>query len=104
MQPHPLKDLVFAPSQAKVLIAYHWPDKLSRYVMDNQWAGLCGHYLLMHGAILRRHRCRHQLIGTGFVDSLNCLFRELHREIDWIFSNRAAELQTWINRHTASTH
>jgi glycerophosphoryl diester phosphodiesterase len=104
MQPHPLKGLVFAPSQAKALIAYHWPDKLSRYVMDNQWAGLCGHYLLMHGAILRRHRRRRQLIGTGFVDSLNCLFRELHREIDWIFSNRAAELQTWINRHTASTH
>ncbi|MGD9006565.1 MAG: glycerophosphodiester phosphodiesterase family protein [Desulfobacteraceae bacterium] len=104
MQPHPLRGLVFAPSQAKALIAYHWPDKLSRYVMDNQWAGLCGHYLLMHGAILRRHRRRRQRIGAGFVDSLNCLFRELHREIDWIFSNSAAELQTWINRYTASTH
>jgi glycerophosphoryl diester phosphodiesterase len=104
MQPNPLRGLVFAPSRAKALIAYHWPDKLSRYVMDNQWAGLCGHYLLMHGAILRRHRRRRQLIGTGFVDSLNCLFRELHREIDWIFSNRAAELQTWINRRIAATY
>jgi glycerophosphoryl diester phosphodiesterase len=103
MRPHPLRGLTFAPSRAKALIAYHWPDKLSRYVMDNQWAGLCGHYLLMHGAILRRHRRRRQLIGTGFVDSRYCLFRELHREIDWIFSNRAAELQTWINRHIAST-
>jgi glycerophosphoryl diester phosphodiesterase len=104
MQPHPLKSLVFAPSRAKALIAYHWPDKLSRYVKDNQWAGLCGHYLLMHSAILRRHRRRSQRIGTGFVDSLYCLFRELHRQIDWIFSNRAAQLQTWINRRTASTH
>lgn len=102
LQPHPLRGLVFAPSQAKVLIAYHWPGKLSRYVIDNQWAGLCGHYLLMHGAILQRHRRRRQLIGTGFVDSLNCLFRELHRQIDWIFSNIAAELQTRINQYTVS--
>jgi glycerophosphoryl diester phosphodiesterase len=57
----------------------------------------------MHGAILRRHRRRHQRLGTGFVDSLNCLFRELHREIDWIFSNTAADLQAWINQHTATT-
>jgi glycerophosphoryl diester phosphodiesterase len=104
MQPQPLKGLTFAPPQAKALIAYHWPEKLSRYVIDNQWAGLCGHYLLMHGGILRRHRRRRQRIGTGFADSLNCLFRELHRDIDWIFSNRAAELQTWIHRHTASGH
>lgn len=104
MQPRPLEGLVFAPSRAKALIAYHWPDKLSRYAMDSQWAGLCGHYLLMRDGILRRHRRRRQLIGTGFVDSLNCLFRELHRGIDWLFSNRAGELQTWINRHTVSTH
>ncbi len=103
MRPDPLNGLVFAPSRAKALIAYHWPAKLSRYVMDNQWAGLCGHYLLMHGGILRRHRRRRQLIGTGFVDSLNCLFRELHRGIDWIFSNSAGEMQTWINRYTAAT-
>jgi glycerophosphoryl diester phosphodiesterase len=104
MRPHPLSGLVFAPARAKALIAYHWPDKLSRYVMDNQWAGLCGHYLLMRDGILRRHRRRHQLIGTGFVDSLNCLFRELHRGIDWAFSNRAGELQTWINRYIVPKH
>ncbi len=103
MQPHPLNGLVFAPSRAKALIAYHWPDKLSRYAMDSQWAGLCGHYLLMRGGILRRHRRRRQLIGTGFIDSLNCLFRELHRGIDWLFSNTAGELQTWIHRHTVPT-
>jgi glycerophosphoryl diester phosphodiesterase len=104
MQPHPLRSLTFVPPQAKVLIAYYWPHKLSRYVIDNQWAGLCGHYMLMHGGIVRRHRRRQQWIGTGFVDSLNCLFRELHRDIDWIFSNRAAELQSWIRRHTVSYH
>jgi glycerophosphoryl diester phosphodiesterase len=103
MQPQPLSGLVFASSRAKALIAYHWPDKLSRQVMNKQLAGLCGHYLLMRRDILRRHQSKNQLIGTGFVDSRNCLFRELHRGTDWIFSNTAVRLQTWIKAQKATT-
>jgi glycerophosphoryl diester phosphodiesterase len=34
-----------------------------------------------------------QKMGTGYIGSKNCLFRELNRGIEWIFSNNAADLQ-----------
>ena len=102
MHHRPLEGLVFAPRQAKVLIAYHFPGGLSRRVLDNQWGGLCGHYLLMRQEVLRRHLRMGQQVGTGFVDSHRCLLREINRDIDWIFSNKAAELQRWIDNTTAS--
>ena len=97
-----LSGLAFTPPQAKVLIAYRFPGGLSRRVLDNQWGGLCGHYLLMRREVLQRHVRMGQQVGTGFVDSHNCLLREIHRDIDWIFSNKAAQLQCWIDRATAS--
>lgn len=41
-------------------------------------------------------------VGTGFVDSRMGLLREIHRGIAWIFSNKAAELQSWIDGNTPS--
>jgi glycerophosphoryl diester phosphodiesterase len=99
MHRRPLHNLTFVPPNAKAIIAYHWPLKYSRQVINHGWAGLCGHYLLVTRAMLSRHRRAGQKVGTGFVDSRMSLFREIHRGIDWIFSNKAAELQSWIDGH-----
>jgi glycerophosphoryl diester phosphodiesterase len=37
-------------------------------------------------------------VGTGYVRTPNCLFRELNRGVDWIFSNHAAEVQALLRR------
>jgi len=86
------------PLQALVAIAYTFADPLSRWVLTRGWGGLCGHYLLLHGKIVRRHLRAGQRLGTGFVSSRNCLFRELNRGIEWIFSDNAAHLQAVVRR------
>ncbi len=88
----------FLPQKALLAIAYTFPDRLSQWVLENRWGGLCGHYLLMRKAIINKHLRRGQRVGTGFVHSRNCLFRELNRGVEWIFSNRALALQRILNR------
>lgn len=88
------------PDRSRVAIAYHWPDRLSRWVERHQWGGLCAHYALMRNTLLRKHKHRGQRIGTGYPASRNCLFREINRGVDWIFSNNAATLQKLLTPAT----
>lgn len=81
------------PPKSFVAIASHWPDGFSRWVIKHQWGGLCGHYTLMRNTLVRKHKACGQRIGTGYPASRNCLFRQLNRGVDWIFSNNAAQLQ-----------
>jgi glycerophosphoryl diester phosphodiesterase len=70
---------------------------LSRQAIAKGFGGFCGHYALMSRAVIKRHQKVGQRIGTGFPNSLNCLFREIHRGVEWIFSDRADALQQMIS-------
>lgn len=74
---------------------------ISRYALDNHCAGLGGHYLLLHNNLEKRHAAAGQKLGTGFPASRNCLFRELNRGIEWVFSNDAAALQAILDKALA---
>jgi glycerophosphoryl diester phosphodiesterase len=39
-----------------------------------------------------------QNLATGYVNSKNCLFRELNRGVEWIFSDNAVALQKIVNQ------
>ena len=71
---------------------------MSRYALEQGCAGLGGHYLLLNKTLQQRHGAAGQKLGTGFPASRNCLFRELNRGIEWVFSNRAVALQAEVNR------
>jgi glycerophosphoryl diester phosphodiesterase len=47
--------------------------------------------------LVRGLKSRGKAVGTGYAASPSCLFREVRRGIDWIFSNNAVELQQMIN-------
>jgi glycerophosphoryl diester phosphodiesterase len=47
---------------------------------------------------LKKHRKLKQKLATGYVNSKNCLFRELNRDVEWIFSDNAVELQQIVNQ------
>jgi glycerophosphoryl diester phosphodiesterase len=64
----------------------------SRRVLEAGYGGLCGHYLLLGESYAERHRRQGQRIGIGFPASRYSFYRELNRDIDWIFTNRAAKL------------
>ena len=92
LQPEILQPFSNVPTDALVVVAENWPVAHSRWVLQNHWGGTCGHYLLMNRTILRKHHRNGRKIGTGYVRSRNCLFRELNRGVDWIFSNHAGHL------------
>jgi glycerophosphoryl diester phosphodiesterase len=81
------------PAQAFLPIARIRIDRVSRMAAAHGWGGVAGHYLLATQDILARHHGLGQGIGTGFADSRRCLFREVTRGVDWVFSNRAVDMQ-----------
>jgi glycerophosphoryl diester phosphodiesterase len=89
----------FAAQPAAVFlpIAELQVNRFSELAIRKGYGGLLGHYLLISRRIARRHRASGQQIGTAYADSRNCLLREIHRGVDWIFSNRAAAMQAVIH-------
>ena len=69
----------------------------SRLALTRGYGGINGHYLLVSNGVLFRHHRENQKVGTGFVESVNCLFRELNRGVDWVYSNDAAQLQAQVD-------
>jgi glycerophosphoryl diester phosphodiesterase len=70
--------------------------RFSRMAVDRSFSGVAGHYLLLSKKYLKRHHGLNQKVGTGYAGSRNCLFREINRGVDWIFSNNATTLQTIV--------
>ncbi|MCJ8500331.1 glycerophosphodiester phosphodiesterase [Desulfatitalea alkaliphila] len=97
LAPGTLAPMAGFPPSARIAIAYHWPDGFSRWVAAHRWGGVCSHFALMRTALIRRHHALGQRIGTGFAASRNCLYREIQRGVDWIFSNNAHHLQRFLH-------
>lgn len=97
LQPAMFAYFDFLPRRAFVPIAQVRIDRVSRLALKRGWKGLAGHYLWATDGILTRHHRAGQRIGTGFADSRRCLYREVNRGVDWIFSNRAVDMQTICN-------
>jgi glycerophosphoryl diester phosphodiesterase len=92
LTPTVLSRLSGFPSRSLIAIAYACPHRLSRWVANHQWGGICAHYTMMQSSIIAQHHRLGQTVGTGYPGSRNCLFREINRGIDWIFSNNAGQL------------
>jgi len=75
--------------------------RLSHAAIESGCGGLSGHFYLVNNAVKQRHESAGQRVGTGFISSKNCLFRELNRGIEWIFSNDAVRIQEIRDRYLA---
>jgi glycerophosphoryl diester phosphodiesterase len=96
LDPAQFQPLTRIPPQARVAVAEGWPGFSSQWVRQHRWGGICGHYLLMGRTMMGLHHRQRQRIGTGFIASANCMFREINRGVDWIFSDHAAALQRQV--------
>jgi glycerophosphoryl diester phosphodiesterase len=92
--PEMLSLMTFVSAEALLPVSTFNYRKLSRLALDNGYGGITGNYVLLDNRMVARHLASGQQVGTGFVASLNCLFRELNRGIRWVFSDHAAELQS----------
>jgi len=90
--------ITFVSPSTFIPIAMLDMNRFSKLALEKKYGGVAGHYLLLSNTILKKHNQRGQLAGTGYPGSKNCLFREINRGVEWIFSNNAGELQERINR------
>jgi glycerophosphoryl diester phosphodiesterase len=72
--------------------------QLSKLAIAQNYSGIAGHYVLLTRSRLERHKAFRQHLATGYVNSKNCLFRELNRGVEWIFSDNAVALQKVVNQ------
>lgn len=104
LDPELFARLDFVPTKAFFPVAEVNVPSLSRIALERGYGGLGGHYLLLGNRLHKRHKAQGQRLGTGFPRSKNALFRELNRDIEWIFSNDAIALQAILDDHlTLST-
>lgn len=94
----PMFDLItFVSASAFIPIALWNLKRFSDLALEKEMTGLAGHYFLLNNVLLAKHRANGQKVGTGYPRSKNCLFREINRGVEWIFSNDAAKLQKIVN-------
>jgi len=98
LTPRLFRPLTFAPKSALVPIARLNPGKFGRLAAREGYGGLAGHYAVVGRSDIEQQHAAGRKVGTGYVRSSNCLFRELNRGVDWIFSNHAAEVQALLRR------
>lgn len=93
LDPTVFDPLSWLPSECFFPVAETNVKAVSEKAIAHSYGGLGGHYLLLTNALKKQHDMHKQRLGTGFPASRNCLFRELNRDIEWIFSNNAVALQ-----------
>ena len=98
LAPEMFRRTPFCPPAACLPVARMNLPQLSRLALRKGYAGVAGHYALVGEALIRRHHAAGQLIGTGYPRSLPVLVREINRGVDWIFSNHAGRIQSWLRR------
>ncbi len=98
LDPHLLHRLRFSPARACLPIAQMNLHKVKQAFKASAWGGMAGHYALIRREDIQMIRRRGGRIGTGYINSPSCLYREVGRGIDWLFSDRALVLQRLVNQ------
>jgi len=92
LDPEMLVLVKFVDTSAKIPVAVFNAKTLSKISLNEKYAGLGGHYLLVHKKIVKKHLDYGQKIGVGYPKSKNNLFREINRGVEWIFCNDAVKV------------
>jgi glycerophosphoryl diester phosphodiesterase len=98
MKPEMFDLIMCVPRTAMLPVAHLNFLQISKLAIRQNYSGFAGHYVLLTRSLLKKHRKFGQKLATGYVNSENCLFRELNRGVEWIFSDNAVALQKVVNR------
>lgn len=74
--------------EAKMLVATTNTKLISEQCLDNDYAGLLGYCFLTNNEDIKKHQTIGQKVGVGFCESRNNFYRQLNRNVDYIFTNR----------------
>lgn len=98
LSPQIFNSVIFVPPEAMIPIAELNAGKLADMALRKKYSGVAGHYLLMRNPVLKKMSQQGRRIGTGFVNSMNCCYREVNRGVTWLFSDRAMAIQQVLGR------
>ena len=98
LDPDMFRHFGFVPRTCLVPIAWADVRTFSRLALERGYGGVAGHFLLVGRRHITRHHQHGQTVGCGMVESRRCLYREVGRGVDWIFTNRAVELKRICSR------
>ncbi len=99
LTPHMFDLITFVSPKTFFPIAQLNFRTINQLTTESQYGGMFGHYLFVTDKMILKHHHAKRQIGTGYIKSRKCLWRELNRGVEWIFSNNAAELQSICNAH-----
>jgi glycerophosphoryl diester phosphodiesterase len=97
-----LAGIAAVPRRACLPIARLNPGAAARAAVAHAYGGMTGHYAFVHRGRIRALHRQGLRVGTGFVNSPGCLYREMARGVDWLFSDRALALQRLVVRPGAA--
>lgn len=87
------------PKKALLLVASHNNvHQFCNISLNENYGGVLGHYFLINNKIINQLKAAKKIVGVGMVDSKYSLYRELNRGINWLFTNRAEEVNFYL-RH-----
>lgn len=92
------------PRNALLLVAAHNNvEEFCTISQNEHYGGVLGHYFLISKKTINKMKAADQVIGVGQIDSKYSMYRELNRGINLLFTNRAAEIQVYLD-HPASSY
>jgi glycerophosphoryl diester phosphodiesterase len=78
------------PKRALLLVAVH--NNVAAFCdlsIKKQYGGVLGNYLLLTNKQQKKLQQANQATGVGFINSKNSLYREVNRDMIWLFTNEA---------------
>ena len=97
LKPELFEYVPFASLESQVIVGTFNAKETSQYAEQYEYGGLAGAYPFFTKKLRHKHSNLNQKIGTGHINTKRILSQEIAKGTDWIFSNRALTLQTWIN-------
>lgn len=89
------------PKEALLLVPVHNNvSSFCKLCIDKGYAGVLGNYLLLNDKKIQRLLKANKAVGVGFVNSKYSLYRELSRNIPWIFSDNVEEVRAHLSELT----
>lgn len=95
LRPQVFAQLPALPAARTMGVARLNADAISSEALAARRGGFACHYVALRAHHIRTHRAAGQRVGAGFPSSRALLHREAARGVDWIFSDRARQLERW---------
>lgn len=95
--PDHLEGFADIPRSAFVDVAWMNAAETVRANLTLGHGGVAGSFLLLGNRRLQQLHEAGRKVGTGFVENSRSLRREVWRGVDWVFTDRIEDLQSWLN-------